>query len=189
MVVIPTVHYGVAAALALIFSVKWSRTCRSYKWWGPLLKPIHFVISVCTIFIVWKRHPSHQTFASYPELTSTVILWKQDPCELFTQWITIIILHYFSSLSEPHQLASEAKSTYNESLKLYVCPHCNLQLKAGMTNHLKWHKQHPSEVLFFFSWNHNIQILELSFNDFFFRSIHRDQLVNIVGKHSKRLEY
>ena len=52
--------------------------------------------------------------------------------------------------SEPHQLASEAKSTYNESLKLYVCPHCNLQLKAGMTNHLKWHKQHPSEVLFFF---------------------------------------
>jgi len=47
---------------------------------------------------------------------------------------------------EPHQLASEAKSTYNESLKLYVCPHCNLQLKAGMTNHLKWHKQHPSEV-------------------------------------------
>ena len=29
------------------------------------LKPIHFVNSVCTIFIFWKRDPSHQTFPSH----------------------------------------------------------------------------------------------------------------------------
>ena len=43
------------------------------------------------------------------------------------------------------KLSAEAKKTYDEDLKLYVCPHCNLQLKAGMTNHLKWHKEHPNE--------------------------------------------
>ena len=30
---------------------------------------------------LWKKNPPHQTFPSYPELTSAVILWKQDPCE------------------------------------------------------------------------------------------------------------
>lgn len=45
----------------------------------------------------------------------------------------------------PTKLSAEAKKTYDEDLKLYVCPHCNLQLKAGMTNHLKWHKEHPNE--------------------------------------------
>lgn len=44
------------------------------------------------------------------------------------------------------RLSNEAKSTYDPESKLYTCPHCNLQLKAGMTNHLKWHKEHPEEI-------------------------------------------
>ena len=74
-------------------------------WNGPIfgmsermwrLKPIHFVNIVCRIFIFWERDPSHQTFPSYPELTSAVILWKQDPCaELFTQWMDF---NYFQFL-------------------------------------------------------------------------------------------
>lgn len=43
------------------------------------------------------------------------------------------------------RLSNEAKATYDPESKLYTCPHCNLQLKAGMTNHLKWHKEHPEE--------------------------------------------
>ena len=58
------------------------------KCWITLLKPINFVNSVCTIFIFWKRDTSHQTFPSFSELTSAVILWKQDPAaEVFTQWM------------------------------------------------------------------------------------------------------
>ncbi len=44
------------------------------------------------------------------------------------------------------KLSAEAKATYDDDLKVYVCPKCNLRLKAGMTNHLKWHKDHPDEV-------------------------------------------
>ena len=44
------------------------------------------------------------------------------------------------------KLALEAKATYDTVLKLYICPICNLQLKAGMTNHLKWHREHPEET-------------------------------------------
>ena len=48
----------------------------------------HFVKRVCTIFSLWKQDPPHQTFQSYPELTSAVSLRKQDPCaELFTKWM------------------------------------------------------------------------------------------------------
>lgn len=45
-----------------------------------------------------------------------------------------------------NKLATQAKETYDEDLKMYVCPHCSLQLKAGMTNHLKWHLEHPGEA-------------------------------------------
>ena len=31
---------------------------------SKILKPIHFVNSICRIFIFWKRDPSHQTFPS-----------------------------------------------------------------------------------------------------------------------------
>ena len=44
------------------------------------------------------------------------------------------------------KISLQAKKTFNEDLGLYICPYCNLQLKAGMTNHLKWHKEHPSDV-------------------------------------------
>ena len=44
------------------------------------------------------------------------------------------------------KVSLEAKRTFNEDLGLYICPHCNLQLKAGMTNHLKWHKEHPDDI-------------------------------------------
>ena len=44
------------------------------------------------------------------------------------------------------KISLEAKRAFNEDLGLYICPHCNLQLKAGMTNHLKWHKEHPNDV-------------------------------------------
>ena len=50
------------------------------------------------------------------------------------------------NLKRTNKLSSEAKSTYDPDLKLYVCPHCHLQLKAGMTNHLKWHREHPEEI-------------------------------------------
>ena len=44
------------------------------------------------------------------------------------------------------KISLQAKKTFNEDLGLYICPYCNLQLKAGMTNHLKWHKEHPNDV-------------------------------------------
>ena len=44
------------------------------------------------------------------------------------------------------KVSLEAKKAFNEDLGIYICPHCNLQLKAGMTNHLKWHKEHPNEI-------------------------------------------
>ena len=35
-----------------------------------------------------NKDPPHPTFASWPELSSAVSLWKQDPCaELFIQWM------------------------------------------------------------------------------------------------------
>ena len=43
-------------------------------------------------------------------------------------------------------LRTEAKSTYDAALQLYVCPYCPLQVKGGMTNHLKWHRDHPTEA-------------------------------------------
>ena len=52
------------------------QNCSDLLWEKIVLKSIHFVNSVCMIFIFWKRYPSHQTFPSYPELTSAVILWK-----------------------------------------------------------------------------------------------------------------
>ena len=44
------------------------------------------------------------------------------------------------------KISVQAKKTFNEDLGLYICPYCNLQLKAGMTNHLKWHKEHPNDI-------------------------------------------
>ena len=50
------------------------------------LKPIHFVSSVCSIFILKNQNGSFSPNLS--KLTSAVILWKQNPCaELFTQWM------------------------------------------------------------------------------------------------------
>ena len=69
--------------------------------------------------------------------------------ELETKIVTADLKRRLSKKSKrkvSKRLSNEAKTTYDPKSKLYTCPHCNLQLKAGMTNHLRWHKEHPQET-------------------------------------------
>ena len=56
------------------------------------IKAASFVNSVCTIFGLRKQGTPHQTFLSWPELTSAVSLRKQGTCAdtLQNEWTLTI---------------------------------------------------------------------------------------------------
>ena len=128
------------------------------------VKPIHFVNSVCTIFIFWKRDPSHQTFPSQPELTSAVILWKQDPCaELFTQWMDFSWffmyryissrLDYWSTRGAPK--GSDTVVTQSNGLV------GSLQLRIGLG--LGWAGKPKNSLYVYFNLRENLPMFWCSF--------------------------